>query len=343
MKNPWANTFVLVLAAASLATGFVALVAGSSEQAWQLHAHRVVGFAVAAVLLWKLPNVVAPLVRRWGGWRLRDVVALLVLALVVGNIALGVAWAHAGPFHYGVLSGISWHINLAVAVVPLLLWHVVRYRRLLLPRYWAGRRSVLRMAGLLVAGVVLWRVGATVDGLLGGQASAHRFTGSYGAGDFTGNAFPTTSWLNDRPEPIDVGRWRLTIDGAVGTPVTLAYEDLQTAGRLDATLDCTGGWHSAQHWTGVQLGPLIDLAAPDADVASVSVVSATGYYRRFTLAEARGMLLATHVGGEPLSHGHGAPVRLVAPGKRGFEWVKWVTGVQLNRSGAWLQPPLPLQ
>ena len=43
------------------------------------------------------------------------------------------------------------------------------------------------------------------------------------------------------------------------------------------------------------------------------------------------------------SHGHGFPARLVAPGKRGFEWVKWVTSIQVNESPKWLQPPLPLQ
>jgi DMSO/TMAO reductase YedYZ molybdopterin-dependent catalytic subunit len=41
-------------------------------------------------------------------------------------------------------------------------------------------------------------------------------------------------------------------------------------------------------------------------------------------------LLATGVGSEPLSHEHGAPVRLVAPGRRGCEWVKWVVRVELH-------------
>ncbi|MQA93038.1 MAG: molybdopterin-dependent oxidoreductase, partial [Gemmatimonas sp.] len=62
----------------------------------------------------------------------------------------------------------------------------------------------------------------------------------------------------------------------------------------------------------------------------VRVVSVTGYRWSFSLEDAREMLLATRVGGEPLSHGHGAPARLVAPGRRGFQWVKWVTRVELH-------------
>jgi DMSO/TMAO reductase YedYZ molybdopterin-dependent catalytic subunit len=56
----------------------------------------------------------------------------------------------------------------------------------------------------------------------------------------------------------------------------------------------------------------------------VAVVSVTGHRWWFPLDEARGMLLGTHVGGEPLAPAHGYPVRLVAPGRRGFQWVKWV-------------------
>ncbi len=54
------------------------------------------------------------------------------------------------------------------------------------------------------------------------------------------------------------------------------------------------------------------------------------------------MLLATHLGDEVLSVGHGFPLRLVAPGHRGYGWVKWVSELEVSREPAWSRSPLPL-
>ena len=53
--------------------------------------------------------------------------------------------------------------------------------------------------------------------------------------------------------------------------------------------------------------------------------------------------IALEVGGAPLSAGHGFPARLVAPGRRGFWWVKWVTDVRVEDAPWWRQSPFPLQ
>ena len=71
--------------------------------------------------------------------------------------------------------------------------------------------------------------------------------------------------------------------------------------------------------------------------------SVTGYSRRFAPDELGDLLLATSMGGAPLLPVLGAPVRLVAPGRRGFWWVKWVAAVEVGDAPAWWQPPLPLQ
>ena len=78
------------------------------------------------------------------------------------------------------------------------------------------------------------------------------------------------------------------------------------------------------------------------DAASIKVVSATGYSRRFPIEDLENLWLATRVGREPLRAGHGAPVRLVAPGRRGFWWVKWVTSVETSNLPWWMQSPFPL-
>jgi len=85
----------------------------------------------------------------------------------------------------------------------------------------------------------------------------------------------------------------------------------------------------------------LPLVAPPG-TTSIEVRSATGYTRRFDPAAAAGLMIATHLDGVPLDADHGAPARLVAPGRRGFWWVKWVTAVQPSTTPPWWQPPFPL-
>lgn len=108
---------------------------------------------------------------------------------------------------------------------------------------------------------------------------------------------------------------------------------------MRAVLDCTNGWYAEQTWAGTRLDRLL----PPTASGSVLITSVTGYRRRLPAADASALLLATHLAGAPLSAGHGAPVRLVAPGRRGFWWVKWVTAVELSDEPWWRQAPFPLQ
>jgi DMSO/TMAO reductase YedYZ molybdopterin-dependent catalytic subunit len=120
-----------------------------------------------------------------------------------------------------------------------------------------------------------------------------------------------------------------------------------------ATLDCTGGWFTQQHWQGVDVAELLAQAGLAPSAASVTFEAVSGYKRRFGLDEAMTFLLALGtLPGEsleaaqrfmPLAHGHGYPARLVAPGRRGMEWVKWVAVIRVNATGPLAQSPLPLQ
>jgi len=95
------------------------------------------------------------------------------------------------------------------------------------------------------------------------------------------------------------------------------------------SLDCTGGFYSTQRWQGISIGRLLDSVTLHTDARYGSFISVTSYRWSLPLEEARRALLATHLEAEPLSHEHGFPLRLVAPGRRGFEWVKWITRIEV--------------
>jgi DMSO/TMAO reductase YedYZ molybdopterin-dependent catalytic subunit len=122
----------------------------------------------------------------------------------------------------------------------------------------------------------------------------------------------------------------LKVSGLLEHPFQLAFADVDAGDELTALLDCTGGFYSTQRWSGIKLARLLERAGPLASADHVRVVSKTGYRWSFALADAREFLLATTVEDEALSHMHGAPLRLVAPGRRGFQWVKWIVGVELH-------------
>ena len=199
-----------------------------------------------------------------------------------------------------------------------MLWHVLRRVYSMRPRYWADRRTFMRTAAAALGGLALWRIGEAAAPLLDLPAADRRFTGSYAAGDFTGNDFPRVIWLSDSAPALDEAAWRLQVEGQVARPVRLDYEAAQGYDdELEATLDCTGGWHSTQRWRGVRLDRLLDRAGLGDEAASITVRSATGYERRFSLGEARGYLLATHVSGRAALEGARLPGPLSGPRQAG--------------------------
>jgi DMSO/TMAO reductase YedYZ molybdopterin-dependent catalytic subunit len=343
MPYPWVNTLLLGFVALAIASGYFGLTNGDPGKAWILWVHGAVAYAILAVLAWKAAVVLGSVRRNRVLWTPR--LAFLAMATVFAFVlASGLVWAHAGRVIFGPVALIELHQWAAAAVGLLLVWHVALRRSILRLPPARDRRAFLRLAAGGFAGVLLWQAAEGLTKLTGLPGAGRRFTGSYETGSFTGS-FPRVSWFTDDPEPVDPAAWRLTIDGLVDHPLDLGYDALARLadGGLEATLDCTGGWYTTQAWAGVRLRRLLREAAPQAGAGSVEVESVTGYSRRFSLAEASDALLALGVAGRPLSHGHGAPVRLVIPDHRGFDWVKWVRRISVRGGPDVWQPPLPLQ
>lgn len=350
MKTPWVNLLLLLLLVVQMATGYFGLTGGRASGAWVLWMHGAVAYSLVLMLYFKT-GVIFDAWRRkrkWTGRRIGFVVTLGLLLLV---LFCGLLWTFAGPIYLAGFSLVSLHIYLAVPLMLLMLWHSWHMRFILRVRGAAGRRLFLGGLAAAVGGWLLWLTAGRVTARAGLPGMQRRFTGSYATGNFSAN-FPVVSWIGDRPPFVDVAAWVLTIEGLVEHPLTLTYAELMARPQdtLTAILDCTGGWYAEQQWRGLRLGDLLAAAGVRPEAASVTFESLTGYQRRFPLAEAADFLLAVGIvtgkvesAFAPLSPGHGFPLRLVAPGRRGMEWVKWVTAVRLNATGPALQSPLPLQ
>ncbi|MPZ99360.1 MAG: molybdopterin-dependent oxidoreductase [Dehalococcoidia bacterium] len=197
-------------------------------------------------------------------------------------------------------------------------------------------RRTLIGGGLALGGAsVLYVAQEGVTRLAGLPGGERRFTGSHEVASYDPAEMPTVIWLDDtRPTDTEAGTWPLVIYGRQTSIASLRRQ----ARPVVASLDCTGGWWSAQSRDAVSLYELVTAR----EGRSLRVRSETGYDRLFSYDDLEGLYLAVGYNGEPLRSGHGAPVRLIVPGRRGFWWVKWVTSIEADERPAWLQPPLPL-
>jgi hypothetical protein len=327
--SPRLTDWALALTAAlALGTGALSLVSGHPEQWTVFAAHGVAGLWLA-LLLWDKLRRVLPRVLRPRLWDRRTALGALGLASVALALGSGVWWVVGGSFALAGFGLLNWHIMLGFLLAVAIGGHMLARARPLRRRDVRGRRQALRFGALLGGAIALWPAQQAIERALALPGARRRFTGSRDAGSFTGNAFPATSWVADAPLPIAPEAWRLRITGAVAHSTPTTWAALATAGdTVVATLDCTSGFCSTQRWGGMRVGRLLDAAGIAPNVGWISFISVTGYRWTLPLAEARGALLATHVTGEALAHEHGGPVRLVAPGRRGFQWVKWVARIE---------------
>src|SRR5262245_12498184 len=127
--------------------------------------------------------------------------------------------------------------------------------------------------------------------------------------------------------------WRLRVDGLVAQPLALSVCEVEALGAQAHAADfvCEAGWVVPdQQWEGVAVAAILERAGVQPEARFLKVY-AGDFTVLLPLEEALtgGAILARCLNGAPLTPEHGAPLRLVAPGRACFYSVKWVDRLEV--------------
>jgi DMSO/TMAO reductase YedYZ molybdopterin-dependent catalytic subunit len=135
----------------------------------------------------------------------------------------------------------------------------------------------------------------------------------------------------------DAEAYRLRVWGKVERELSLTLDDVKAlpAVETDAPLACVVGWEDHALWRGVPIRDLVALAGPQEDGRYLTFRDDKTFSSSLSMEYvlAGRPLLAYEVNGRDLPRIHGWPLRVVAPGKWGYKWVKWVTEIEVTDRG----------
>jgi methionine sulfoxide reductase catalytic subunit len=132
--------------------------------------------------------------------------------------------------------------------------------------------------------------------------------------------------------------YRLRAGGIVENPTELTLEQLRALPYHEQITQhfCIQGWSGIAKWGGVSMQTILDVVKPRPEAKWVVFYSLgdgpdQGLYYDAHPIEQMGYhltMLAYDMNGQPLSYGHGAPLRLRNEVQLGFKQVKWIAGIE---------------
>jgi DMSO/TMAO reductase YedYZ molybdopterin-dependent catalytic subunit len=135
---------------------------------------------------------------------------------------------------------------------------------------------------------------------------------------------------------IDAPRWRLDILSPDDDPVverSLPLAAIRALPRYEMVTEfkCVEGWSQVVHWAGARLADFCDRFGRESPYIALTTPDRE-YYVGLEQASARHSqsLLAYEMNGQPLTPGHGAPLRLVCPLKYGVKSIKRIGSIQFT-------------
>jgi len=136
----------------------------------------------------------------------------------------------------------------------------------------------------------------------------------------------------------DLATWRLEVTGLVEKPLKFSYDQLKALPVLERKVlqICPGYFANHGLWKGVSIKELLDKARLEPEVAHISLSGPEGGQEktsRFPLEDiiSGRVFLAYQVNGQILPVKHGWPLRVVAEGYYGYDWIKYVYRVKAEK------------
>jgi len=280
--------------------------------------------------------------------------AILVLASISVGFDLLVFMPAFGAGVVGVASSAGWvgaSVNAVVSSLAysrVLQFVVADIRRSYPEGLRLSRRTFIKRVAALAVGLAV--VGYALDALLVGPArTGYKTIAELYANEITPNDkfYVVTKNLID--PTIDARSWSLKVDGAVGNPLSLSYQELLARPQTDefVTFECVsnevgGSLISNTKWSGIPLRDLLAEAGGAQGADYCVFTSEDGYTEGIPVAKAMdpGTILAFYMNGRPLPVNHGFPARVVVPGLYGMFSAKWVNRISLVKGeyrGFWQQ------
>jgi DMSO/TMAO reductase YedYZ molybdopterin-dependent catalytic subunit len=137
---------------------------------------------------------------------------------------------------------------------------------------------------------------------------------------------------------VSLEKWGLAVDGHVKRPLRLSYEEIKKlpAVERNVLMICPGFFANHGSWKGLSMGTLLKRAQAEDGATHVTVRGPDGKYensQRYPLEDvlSNKVFLAYEVNGKPLPQKHGFPLRAVAEGYYGHDWVKYVYKVTVEK------------
>ena len=136
---------------------------------------------------------------------------------------------------------------------------------------------------------------------------------------------------------VDVDTWRLEVKGSVKNPLSLTYQEVLELPSIerDVLLICPGFFANHGRWKGVSMKDLFEKAGV-IEEAKYMIVSGRDNWgektEEFSIEEvlSNKVFLAYRVNNETLPVRNGFPLRIVAEGYYGDDWVKYVQKLSIE-------------